>query len=137
MDGAGAERYRLDINVHAVGVRIGLGGSTDSVSQWRACWQRVAAELVRRRPPAALLVDEREGALASVGQLEGLLDGIAHLGLQQLPIAYVGDWRRLPQLEVLNMALLERGYRVRVFDVEADAVRWLRYGEHAAARDAH
>lgn len=115
------------------GLRVEIHGETDSQQARRACWVRLSEEAVRRAAPAVLTVDRREGALASSQQWQGLLEELDIEALKARPLAYVARWPRLAQMEAMNLSMLAQGFRAQVFDDEAAAERWLRYGEHGRA----
>jgi len=125
-----AGECRLDFRVERIGLRVEINGATDTQQARLACWARLAEEVTRRSAAAVLAVDKREGGLASPHQWHSLLEELDMDALKARPLAYVGAWPHFTQLEALNFSLLERGFQAQVFDDEAAAERWLRYGEH-------
>lgn len=121
---------QLQFAVHGNTLRVEISGATGTQPERLACWARLAEEVGRRGASAVLAVDRRDGGLATTGQWRALLKQLDVESFKDLPLAYVGSWPRFTQMEALNLCLLERGFRAQVFDDEADAERWLRYGEH-------
>lgn len=125
---------RLAFQMRGSALRAEIGGSTDTQQARLACWARLTDEAVRCQASGVLAVDLREGALASPDQWQDVLEALDMAALRAMPLAFVGRWPRYLELEALNLALLERGFRAQVFDDEAAAERWLRYGEHGGTR---
>lgn len=114
-------------------LRVEISGITDTQQARLACWTRLTEEAARCQASGVLAVDAREGTLASPGQWQDVLQALDMDALRTMPLAFVGRWPRYTELEVLNLTLIERGFRAQVFDDEAAAERWLRYGEHGGA----
>ena len=56
---------------------------------------------------------------------------ISGRGLEQVRLAYVeGRADQIPRIEYAELMARERGYRIRMFNNETDAVVWLRHGMH-------
>ena len=92
-------------------------------------WLRIAA-LVRETGATQLLVlDRMQGEVMSNEELGRFFDRIAGTGLDQARIAYVeGRMDQIPRIEYAELLALERGYDIRMFANEADALVWLRHG---------
>ncbi len=114
-------------------LRVEITGSTETQQSRLACWMRLTEEAARCQASGVLAVDLRDGTLASPGQWQDVLEALEMDVLRTMPLAFVGRWPRYTELEALNQTLLERGFRTQVFDDEAAAERWLRYGEHGGA----
>ncbi|HYG06052.1 MAG TPA: hypothetical protein VD865_06525 [Stenotrophomonas sp.] len=124
---------RMHFQVQGTTLRVELAGATGTAQARLACWTRVSEQVQCSGAGAVLAVDRREGALAAPGEWRALLKDLDLAAFKNLPLAYVGSWPRVAQMEALNLSLLERGFRAQVFDDEAAAARWLRYGEHGRA----
>ena len=107
------------LRVRATGI-----GSLDATI---ACWTRIVAEGGERRPSAVLVIDEMTGPPLSADDWKTLVERLSGHGLEGLRIAHVKP-HGLEAIEYCEIYAREAGFNARVFDQEATATRWLRYG---------
>ena len=92
-------------------------------------WMRIAAEVRAIGASQLLVVDEMQGEVMTNDDLERFFTGIRGHGLEGVRIAYVeGRPDQMQRIEFVEQMALERGYSIRVFGNERDAVFWLRHG---------
>lgn len=92
-------------------------------------WVRIAAEARATGASQLLVVDEMQGEVMTNEDLERFFAGIRGHGLENVRIAYVeGRPDQMQRIEFVEQMALERGYLIRVFGNERDAVFWLRHG---------
>ena len=92
-------------------------------------WMRIAAEVGATGATQLLVVDEMQGEVMTHEELERFFEVIAGRGLEQVRLAYVeGRADQVPRIEYAELMARERGYDIRMFGNETDAVVWLRHG---------
>lgn len=121
--------YSMQFSSHAIGLRVHLSGRTGTRESTERCWREVADELRKRGAHALLVIDALDGNPTPVLDLCAVLETMTE-SFRGVDIAYVeGHSDQAQVLELVNLHALEHGYRARIFEDEASAVRWLRHGE--------
>lgn len=92
-----------------------------------ACWEAIVGQVRERRPGTVLLIDEMRGPPLHADEWHGLVDAMRGQGLENVRIAHVKPMG-LQGIEYCEIFAREAGFHARVFDNEATAERWLRYG---------
>jgi hypothetical protein len=92
-----------------------------------ACWEAILVQVQERRPETILLIDEMRGPSLHAEEWHGLVDAMRGKGLENVRIAHVKPMG-LQGIEYCEIFAREAGFHARVFDNEATAERWLRYG---------
>lgn len=100
-----------------------------------ACWQAIVVQVRERQPKTVLLIDEMRGPPLRADEWHGLVDAMRGQGLENVRIAHVKPMG-LQGIEYCEIFAREAGFHARVFDNEATAELWLRYGNHAEHDDA-
>jgi hypothetical protein len=122
--------FRLDFSLAGYGLRVHVTGTNGTLQTSLAYWQGIAAEVRRVRPARLLVVDDMDGEPPPPDQLLQLVQHMRGQGLDEVRIAYVEkDAVHIPQMELAAILANEHGFDARVFDNEAAALLWLRYGE--------
>ena len=118
----------LDITLepHPAGLRVHVSGD-NTLANTIAYWTRILRE-VRSRPRPVLLVDELRGPPLSADDWHVLVGSMAGSALRDVRIAHVKP-SGLDALEFCELHAKDAGFDARVFVDEAEASRWLRYGE--------
>ena len=111
---------------HPAGLRVHVTGA-NTLPNTIAYWTAVLRE-VRSRPRSVLLVDELSGPPLTPDDWHVLVAAMAGTELQAVRIAHVKP-RGLDALEFCELHAKDAGFDARVFVDEAEASRWLRYGE--------
>lgn len=100
-----------------------------------ACWQAIVVQVRERHPSTVLLIDEMRGPPLRADEWHDLVDAMRGQGLENVRIAHVKPFG-LQGIEYCEIFAREAGFHARVFDNEATAELWLRYGsqvEHGNA----
>jgi hypothetical protein len=92
-----------------------------------ALWEAIVAQVRDRRPATVLLIDGMRGPPLRADEWHGLVDAMRGKGLENVRIAHVKPLG-LQGIEYCEIFAREAGFHARVFDNEATAERWLRYG---------
>ena len=123
--------YTLALDYEAPLLRACVSGGEDTrLHVTFDYWRRIAEEVRASGADELLVVDEMQGEVMTDAELARFFDGIAGLGLENARIAYVeGRADQMPRIEFVELLALERGYRIRMFGNETDALVWLRHGE--------
>jgi hypothetical protein len=100
-----------------------------------ACWQAIVVQVRERHPKTVLLIDEMGGPPLRADEWNGLVDAMRGQGLENVRIAHVKPMG-LQGIEYCEIFAREAGFHARVFDNEATAELWLRYGNQAEHDDA-
>lgn len=121
---------RRDLEVrfqpHLAGLRVHVTGA-NTLANTIAYWTTVLRE-IRARPRPVLLVDELDGPPLTADDWHVVVVAMAGSPLQSVRIAHVKP-RGLAALEFCELYAKDAGFDARVFVDEAEASRWLRYGE--------
>ena len=105
------------------------GGEDTRLEVTFGYWVRIAAEVRATGASQLLVVDEMQGEVMTNEDLDRFFAGIGGHGLEGVRIAYVeGRPDQMQRIEFVEQMALERGYTIRVFGNERDAVFWLRHG---------
>jgi len=126
MTGHGARDLRVDLQPHPAGLRVHVTGA-NTLANTIAYWTRVL-RAVRERPRPILLVDELIGPPLTGDDWLLLVGTMAATELTNVRIAHVKP-RGLDALEFCELHAGDAGFDARVFVDEAEASRWLRFGE--------
>ena len=107
-----------------------VGGEDTRLPVTFGYWMRIAEELRATGATQLLVVDDMRGEVMTDDELARFFEGIRGQGLEQARVAYVeGRADQIPRIEFVELMALERGYQVRMFGNETDALVWLRHGE--------
>jgi hypothetical protein len=120
-------RYRIEIAPHGSGLRAHVAGESD-VDATLSYWREIAQAARERNADSLLLVDELAGAPLDEGDWLRVVTGLQGEGLERLRIAHVKP-KGLQQVEFCEIFARDAGIEARVFENEALADIWLRYGE--------
>ena len=105
----------------------GYGGNLETTI---AYWKAIGEQVREVCPVSLLVVDRMDGGPMPPEQLPQFIDALSGQGFEGMRIAYVeGNVDQLSQAEVAEILACEKGFNVRVFSNEMDAVVWLRHGE--------
>ena len=127
VDGTG---YRLELDYEAPLLRASVSGGHDTgLAVSREYWLRILDHARARGASQLLVLDGMQGEVMGDEDLQRFFDAIegrVHAGLR---MAYVeGRADQIPRIEYAELLARERGYTVRIFNNETDALVWLRHG---------
>lgn len=127
VEGAG---YRLELDYEAPRLRARVvGGSDTSLAVTGEYWLRIADEVKARGARELLVIDGLQGEVMTDPDLERFFALIEGRGLEHARIAYVeARMDQMPRIEYAELMARERGYTIRMFSNETDAMIWLRHG---------
>lgn len=109
------------------------GGEDTSFPVTADYWLRIAAEVRATGARQLLFIDDMQGEVMTDADLQRFFDSIHGTGLEQARIAYVESrMDQIQRIEIVEQMALERGYHVRIFTHEPDALVWLRHGGEEA-----
>ena len=109
------------------------GGEDTSFPITADYWLRIAAEVRATAARQLLFIDDMQGEVMTDADLQRFFDSIHGTGLEQARIAYVESrMDQIQRIEIVEQMALERGYHVRIFTHEPDALVWLRHGGEEA-----
>jgi len=121
-------RLELDYEAPLLRARV-IGGHDTSLEVTRAYWLRILDEVRRHGASELLVLDGMQGEVMGDEDLRRFFDDIAGKGLESVRLAYVeGRADQIPRMEYAELMARERGYDVRIFNSETDALVWLRHG---------
>lgn len=104
-------------------------GGESRLAVTREYWERIAAEVRATGAERLLMVDAMPGDVLGDDDLVRLFEAVVGLGLEAVQIGYVKmRLDQIPRIEYAELMALERGWHVRMFSNESDALLWLRYG---------
>ena len=124
--------YRLEFQfeVPRLCARI-LGGRDTGLGVSSAYWLRIAEEVRATGAGELLVIDGLQGEVMSDADLERFFVLIEGSGLEHARIAYVeARMDQMARIEYAELMARERGYTIRMFSNETDAMIWLRHGMH-------
>lgn len=129
-DGAGAARpYALEFSVAGGCLRAASSGVVATVEATVQLFQDVAAELRRVDARTVLIVDSSSGTVPDAHGFDAVATALEGEGYEHVRIAYVDvGGNEIARVEVGEIVARSHGYRLRVFDNEAQAHLWLHYG---------
>ena len=127
VDGTG---YRLELDYEAPLLRASVSGGHDTgLAVSREYWLRILDHARASGASQLLVLDGMQGEVMGDEDLQRFFDAIegrVHAGLR---MAYVeGRADQIPRIEYAELLARERGYTVRIFNNETDALVWLRHG---------
>lgn len=127
VDGTG---YRLELDYEAPLLRASVSGGHDTgLAVSREYWLRILDHARACGASQLLVLDGMQGEVMGDEDLQRFFDAIegrVHAGLR---MAYVeGRADQIPRIEHAELLARERGYTVRIFNNETDALVWLRHG---------
>ena len=120
--------FRMRVDAHGRYLRAHVHDGVDSLAVSIAMW-KMLSEQCQLRGTRQLLVIEDLQATVDPGDIDAVVEAMVGFGLADIRIAFVelrGDIQGNEHAEVLA---LERNISVKVFTNEAEAKRWLLYGE--------
>lgn len=125
-----ASGYRLELEYEAPLLRARVTGGHDTgLSVSCAYWLQILQAVRDRGATQVLVLDGMQGEVMGDDDLRRFFDAIAGKGLDQVRLAYVeGRADQIPRIEYAELMARERGYDVRIFNNQNDAVVWLRHG---------
>ena len=123
--------YRLETTFEPPLLRaMVIGGEDTGLPVTLDYWLRIADEVRANGATQLLVLDAMQGEVMSDAELARFIDLIEGRGLAGARIAYVeGRLDQIPRIEFVELLALERGYNIRMFGNDADALVWLRHGE--------
>ncbi len=129
-DPAAESRFEIDFSSFHDGLRAYVTGYNSGLQCTLDYWRAIAAEVRIRRPGKLLVVDVMDGGVPPPEHLFDFVRQMTGEDLRDLRIAYVEDKpESIPKVELAGIYAHEQGFRVQVFDNEAMAMIWLRYGD--------
>lgn len=125
-----APGYRLEFEYTPPLLRVRVVGGIDTgLAVSSEYWLRICDEVRATGARELLVLDAMQGEVMTPEELERFFDVIAGRGLEQVRLAYVeGRADQFPRIEYAELMARERGYDIRMFNNENDAVVWLRHG---------
>ena len=127
-----APGYRLEFEYTAPLLRARVTGGTDTgLAISSEYWLLIGDEVRASGAQELLVLDAMQGEVMTPEELGRFFEIISGRGLEQVRLAYVeGRADQIPRIEYAELMARERGYRIRMFNNETDAVVWLRHGMH-------
>jgi hypothetical protein len=120
-------QYRIAITPHGKGLRVHVAGQS-GIDTTLAYWREIAGAARERKAVSLLLVDELVGTPLGEDDWLRVVTGLQGEGLERLRIAHVKPLG-LQQVEFCEIFARDAGIEARVFENEALADIWLKYGE--------
>jgi hypothetical protein len=121
--------FSVGFGVEGGCLRAAPTGVIATVEDAIALFRAVAAERRRVGARSVLIVDQTSGIVPDAGGFERLAAAMAGEGFEDVRVAYVDvAGTAIARVEVGEIVARSHGYRLRVFDNEAQARIWLRYG---------
>lgn len=122
--------YRLELEYQAPLLRATVTGGHDTgLAVSREYWLRILQEVRDRGASQLLVLDGMQGEVMGDDDLRRFFDAVEGKGLDRVRLAYVeGRADQIPRMEYAELMARERGYDVRIFNNQNDAVVWLRHG---------
>jgi hypothetical protein len=124
--------YRLEFQFEAPRLSARIAGGRDTgLAVSSAYWLRIAEEVRATGADELLVIDGLQGEVMCDADLERFFVLLQGSGLEHARIAYVeARMDQMPRIEYAELMARERGYTIRMFSNETDAVIWLRHGMH-------
>ncbi len=119
--------FKVAFRSNSRGLRAHVTGPDASLATAVAYWNAIAAEVRKQHPASLLLIDELGGDPMGEEDWRQLVKQLQGQGLEGLRIAHVKP-NGLQQVEYCGIFAREAGLDASVFDNEAVADIWLRYG---------
>lgn len=117
--------FRLDAGC----LRVHVTGALGSLEEILALFLAVAAELRRTGAAQMLMIDDTRRDVPDAAQFGLLVQAVDGAGFAGVRLAYVsGRGGEAVPLEANELLARERGYVLKVFGDEMQALLWLRYG---------
>lgn len=127
---AGTQGFSIDFRVEAACVEARVTGRIDSPEAAVMMFLQIAARLQGSDASRVLVLDETDGRVPTANEFADIVKRIQDSGLERARVAYVDvPGSAVARMEVGEVIARERGFTVKVFDHEAMARIWLRYGE--------
>ena len=105
------------------------GGEDTTLPVTGEYWLRIADLVGLTGARQLLVVDHMQGEVMTDAELDRFFDLIEGRSLADVRIAYVeGRVDQTSRIEYVELLARERGYVVRMFGNETDALVWLRHG---------
>ncbi len=120
--------FRICYDQHPDYLRGYVFDGTDSLEVSLAMWKMLAAECETTGATKLLVVEDLRSTVDSAA-LEIVIDAISKLSVSALRVAFVELRDDIEGAEFGEILCMERGIKVRAFSLEAQARRWLLYGE--------
>jgi hypothetical protein len=121
--------YLLRLQQHSDFLQVEVHASMNTQAVRIAFWQEIASEARERRMRKVLVVDRRKGVPATAADMAALVamfrDQAGHFDRVAV-IEHAPEF--LPAAQHGEIHSQGHGINLRVFNVPADAERWLRYG---------
>ncbi len=125
-----ARGYRLEFEFEAplLQARV-IGGVDTGLAVSSEYWLHICEEVQACGARQLLVLDAMQGEVMTPEELGRFFEIISGRGLEQVRLAYVeGRADQIPRIEYAELMARERGYDIRMFGNETDAVVWLRHG---------
>jgi len=121
---------RLELDYEAPLLRASvIGGHDTGLAVSSGYWLRIIDEVRDTGASQLLVLDGMQGEVLGDDDLGRFFDALAGKGLEGVRVAYVeGRADQIPRTEYAELMARERGYDVRIFNSETDALVWLRHG---------
>ena len=116
----------IRFSTHPAGLRADVRGE-GTFENTLGYWTQILAEVLEKKPPGLLLIDETTGGPLFTFQWQALVEAMRGKGFEQVRIAHVRP-RGLQQIEHCEIFAREAGIEARVFTDETQADLWLRHG---------
>ena len=121
--------FEVSFTTFRDGLRAYVAGHNTGLEGTLAYWRVITEQLRLRRPRQLLVVDVMDGGVPAPEHLLTFVKAMVDEDLHDLRIAYVEDKpESIPKVELAGIYANEYGFEVQVFDSEAAAMTWLRYG---------
>ncbi|TDK21530.1 hypothetical protein E2F46_14955 [Luteimonas aestuarii] len=121
--------YAIEFSVEGGCLRAVSTGVIDTLEGAIGLFRDIAVELRRVGARTVLIVDETSGIVPDADGFDALAREMAGEGYEGIRVAYVDvAGTALARVEVGEIVARIHGYRLRVFDNEAQAHIWLHYG---------
>ena len=122
-------KYTLDFRFEGGCLTAEAGGRVATLEEAIAFFRDIAAELRKTGAKSLLIIDGSDGIVPDAHEFEILATSLAGAGFEGVRTAFVdADTNAIERIEVGEIIARGLGYQFRVFNSEALANLWLRYG---------
>lgn len=124
------EGFRMRVDAHGSHLRAYVYDGVDSLAVSIAMW-KMLSEQCRLHGTRQLLVIEDLKETVDLADIAAVIEAMVSFGFADIRIAFVELQNDIQGSEHGEVLALERNITVMVFTNEAEAKRWLLYGEQA------
>lgn len=122
--------FRICYDQHPDYLRGYVFDGTDSLDVSLAMWRMLATECETTGARRLLVVEDLRSTIDPAGfEMEMVVDSISKLSLSASRVAFVELREDIEGAEFGEILCMERGIKLRVFSLEAEARHWLLYGD--------